>query len=72
MRKLSLVPVNARLHSTHCYVCKGATRKGAKGAEAPSLSQVKVKRKDKYQKVLIFLSLNDLKLLIWPIYDLKN
>jgi len=29
-------------------------------------------KKDKYRKVLIFLSLNDLKLLIWPIYDLKN
>jgi len=50
---------------------RGKIRKGANGAEAPPLAQSRLK-KDKYRKVLIFLSLNDLKLLIWQIYDLKN
>jgi len=40
---------------------KGATRKGAKGAEAPSLAKSKLRKKIKYRIILIMLCLNDLK-----------
>jgi len=46
---------------------KGATREGAKGAEAPPLAKLKLRNKIKCRIVLNFLCLSDLKLL-----DLAN
>jgi len=41
---------------------KGATRGGAKGAEAPFLAKIKLRIKIKYRIVLVFLCFSDLKL----------
>jgi len=47
---------------------KGATRGEAKGAEAPSLNQVKVKNKDKIPDSLIFYLFCILVILIYVIW----
>jgi len=62
------------LQTKYCIVavpiCKGATRGGAKGAEAPPLAKLKLRKKIKYRIVLIFFVSHEVKLRelanLWP------
>jgi len=56
---------NVQNETTKCFSVgntKGATREGAKGAEAPPLAKSELRKKIKYRIVLIFFCFNDLKL----------
>jgi len=52
---------------------KGATREGAKGAEAPPLDNSKLTNKIKYRTVLMFFCVSVIwSCVIWPIHGFKN
>jgi len=59
MKRLQGMVRSGLLGRTLVFI-KGATREGAKGAEAPPLSKSKLRKRIKYRIVLTFLCLGDL------------